>query len=63
MHGVARDLQHLICLLILGISLHRRLEGYIETLPHSGQWDAVRLVAYEVFLWSEKEGFCHLLRS
>ena len=57
-HGIARDLQRLICLLMPSNSLQRRLEGDIETLPHSRQWDAVHLLAYDLFLGSEKDRFC-----
>ena len=53
------DLQPPICHLIPLNSLHRRLEGDLETLPHCGQWDSVHLLAYEIFLGSERDRFCY----
>ena len=44
--GISRDLQRLICHLVPSNSLQRRLEGDLETLPHTGQWDSVHLLAY-----------------
>ena len=34
-------------------------EGDLETLPHTGQWDSVHLLAYELFVGSERDRFCY----
>ena len=57
--GVKHDLQRLICHLVPTNCLQVRLEGDIETLPHAGQWDCVHLLAFELFVGSERDRFCY----
>ena len=57
--GALVELLRLIMNLVPSNSLQHRLDADIDLLPYSGQWAATHLLAYEMFLGSERDRFCY----